>query len=213
VAAGRRPARGGRRAARAGEEPARRLRPRPAQRAAEGGPATTGQPMSIDQRQINHHQAAPPGDLPGASARPGTSDGPIGVDGTTALRISDVSKVFGHGRDTVHALDRVSLEATLGEFVCLIGASGCGKSTLLSLVAGLDQPTAGVIDTAGRKVALMFQEPALFPWLTAAKNVELALRPSGVSGQARRSRAADLLDTVHLGGVGGRRPPVESGGI
>ena len=98
--------------------------------------------MSIDQRQINHHQGAPSGDLPGASARLGTitSDGPIGADGTTAIRISEVSKVFGHGRDAVHALDRVSLDVALSEFVCLIGASGCGKSTLLSLVAGLDAP-------------------------------------------------------------------------
>jgi NitT/TauT family transport system ATP-binding protein len=165
--------------------------------------------MSIDQRQ-----AAPPG-LPGASARSGelNGDGMTGTDGITAIQISDASKAFGHGKDTVHALDRVSLEVTLGEFVCLIGASGCGKSTLLSLVAGLDQPTAGVIDTAGRKVALMFQEPALFPWLTAAKNVELALRPSGMSGQARRSRAAELLETVHLGGFGNKRPHELSGGM
>jgi len=107
----------------------------------------------------------------------------------------------------------VSLEVTLGEFVCLIGASGCGKSTLLSLVAGLDQPTAGAIDTSRRKVALMFQEPALFPWLTAAKNVELALRPSGISRQARRTRAAELLETVHLGGFGNKRLHELSGGM
>jgi NitT/TauT family transport system ATP-binding protein len=166
--------------------------------------------MSVDQRQ-----AAPPGELPGASARPGdlNGDGITGADGTTAIRISDVSKAFGHGKATVHALDRVSLDVALGEFVCLIGASGCGKSTLLSLVAGLDQPTAGVIDTSGRKVALMFQEPALFPWLTAAKNVELALRPSGLSGQARRARAAELLETVHLSGFGNKRPHELSGGM
>jgi NitT/TauT family transport system ATP-binding protein len=136
-----------------------------------------------------------------------------GADAMTAIQIGDVSKAFGHGKATVHALDRVSLEVKLGEFVCLIGASGCGKSTLLSLVAGLDQPTAGVIDTSGRKVALMFQEPALLPWLTAAKNVELALRPSGISGPARRSRAAELLETVHLGGFGTKRPHELSGGM
>jgi NitT/TauT family transport system ATP-binding protein len=130
-----------------------------------------------------------------------------------AIHISEVSKAFGHGRTTVHALDRVSLDVALGEFVCLIGASGCGKSTLLSLVAGLDTPTAGTIGTSGRKVALMFQEPALFPWLTAARNVELALRPSGMAGQARRSRAAELLETVHLGGFGGKRPHELSGGM
>ena len=165
--------------------------------------------MSLDQRQ-----AAPPGSPPGASARSGTPPGDLdGMDNTTAIKISEVSKAFGHGRDALLALDRVSLDVALGEFVCLIGASGCGKSTLLSLVAGLDAPTAGVIDTAGRKVALMFQEPALFPWLTAAKNVELALRPSGISGQARRGRAAELLETVHLGGFGNKRPHELSGGM
>jgi NitT/TauT family transport system ATP-binding protein len=136
-----------------------------------------------------------------------------GAGGTTAISISEVSKAFGHGKATVHALDRVSLEVAPGEFVCLIGASGCGKSTLLSLVAGLDTPTAGMIGTSGRKVALMFQEPALFPWLTAAKNVELALRPGGMAAQARRSRAAELLETVHLGGFGNKRPHELSGGM
>ena len=165
--------------------------------------------MSIDQRQ-----AAPPGHLPGASARSGMNGSDLtGPDGTIAIRINEVSKAFGHGRTTVHALDRMSLDVTLGEFVCLIGASGCGKSTLLSLVAGLDTPTAGTIGTSGRKVALMFQEPALFPWLTAAKNVELALRPSGMAAQARRSRAAELLEAVHLGGFGNKRPHELSGGM
>jgi sulfonate transport system ATP-binding protein len=132
---------------------------------------------------------------------------------TAAIQISEVSKAFGHGKTTLLALDRVSLDVAPGEFVCLIGASGCGKSTLLSLVAGLDTPTAGVIETSGRKVALMFQEPALFPWLTAAKNVELALRPSGMAAQARRSRAAGLLEAVHLGGFGSKRPHELSGGM
>ena len=99
--------------------------------------------------------------------------------------ISDVSKVFGRGETTLLALDRVSLSVAPGEFVCLIGASGCGKSTLLNLVAGLDVPTAGEISTGGRRVALMFQESALFPWLTAARNVELALRAGrGAAGAA-----------------------------
>jgi NitT/TauT family transport system ATP-binding protein len=136
-----------------------------------------------------------------------------GADGTNAISISEVSKAFGHGKTTLLALDRVSLEVALGEFVCIIGASGCGKSTLLSLVAGLDTPTAGVIETSGRKVALMFQEPALFPWLTAARNVELALRPSGMAAAARRSRAAELLETVHLSGFGNKRPHELSGGM
>jgi NitT/TauT family transport system ATP-binding protein len=165
--------------------------------------------MSVDQRQ-----AAPPGLVPGASARSGAATpGDPAAGGTTAVRVSEVSKTFGQGRSTLLALDRISLDVTLGEFVCLIGASGCGKSTLLSLVAGLDAPTAGVIDTAGRRVALMFQEPALFPWLTAARNVELALRAGGVGKAERRRRAAELLDVVHLGGFGDKRPHELSGGM
>ena len=159
---------------------------------------------------IGQQQAAPPGELPGASARPGDM---TGADGTTAIRISEVSKAFGHARDRVHALDRVSLDVALGEFVCLIGASRPATRDSSVLLPQPDAPTAGVIDTSGRKVALMFQEPALFPWLTAAKNVELALRPSGISGQARRSRAADLLETVHLGEFGNKRPHELSGGM
>jgi NitT/TauT family transport system ATP-binding protein len=107
----------------------------------------------------------------------------------------------------------MSLTVAPGEVVCLIGASGCGKSTLLSLVAGLDAPTSGEISTGGQRVALMFQEPALFPWLTAARNVELALRASGVSRAERRQRAADLLDVVHLGGFADKRPHELSGGM
>src|ERR1035438_9897909 len=130
-----------------------------------------------------------------------------------AVRITEVSKAFGRGPSSVVALDRVSLSVAPGEFVCLIGASGCGKSTLLSLVAGLDQPTSGGISTNGNRVALMFQEPALFPWLTAARNVELALRATGASRAQRRERAAELLELVHLGGFGGKRPHELSGGM
>jgi NitT/TauT family transport system ATP-binding protein len=161
---------------------------------------------------IAHHNGpAPPGSVPGAPARSQpatTADGQL-----TDIRISEVSKVFGRGGSAVLALDRLSLTVTPGEFVCLIGASGCGKSTLLNLVAGLDAPSSGEISTGGQRVALMFQEPALFPWLTAARNVELALRASGVSRAERRRRAADLLDVVHLGGFAGKRPHELSGGM
>jgi NitT/TauT family transport system ATP-binding protein len=130
-----------------------------------------------------------------------------------AVRITDVSKVFGRGRSALLALDGVSLTVTRGEFVCLLGASGCGKTTLLSLAAGLDQPTAGTVDTRASKVALMFQEPALFPWLTTARNVELALRAAGVNRSERRQRTAELLDVVHLGGFADKRPHELSGGM
>jgi NitT/TauT family transport system ATP-binding protein len=133
--------------------------------------------------------------------------------GTAAVRLTEVSKVYGKGRSSLLALDKVSLDVRPGEFVCLIGASGCGKSTMLSLVAGLDSATAGEVATGGKRVTLMFQEPALFPWLTSSRNVELALRARGVPKQERRARAAELLRTVHLGGFGGKRPHELSGGM
>ena len=129
-----------------------------------------------------------------------------------AVRLASVSKVFGRGDSAVRALDQVSLNVAPGEFTCLIGASGCGKSTLLSLVAGLEKPTTGEVSADGR-VAFMFQEPALFPWLTAAGNVELALRARGAGKAERQQRAAELLETVHLGGFGGKRPHELSGGM
>ena len=132
---------------------------------------------------------------------------------STSVQLANVSKVFGRGDSAVRALDQVSLEVAAGEFTCLIGASGCGKSTLLSLVAGLEEPTTGEVSTSGGRVALMFQESALFPWLTAAGNVEMALRARGTGKAERRRRTAELLETVHLGGFGAKRPHELSGGM
>jgi len=134
------------------------------------------------------------------------------TEAPASVTLAGVSKVYGRGGAAVRALDQVSLAAAPGEFTCLIGASGCGKSTLLNIVAGLDQPTSGEVSVGGR-VALMFQEPGLFPWLTAAGNVELALRARGAGKAERRARAAELLEAVHLGGFGKKRPHELSGGM
>ena len=138
----------------------------------------------------------------------------LGTD-VPALRIDAVSKRFGHGEAGVVALDRVSLDVARGEFVCLVGASGCGKTTLLNLVAGLERPTAGTITVGepGTRVAVMFQEAALFPWLTVSRNVELALQLRGVARRERRGMALDLLHRVHLAGFADRRPHELSGGM
>jgi NitT/TauT family transport system ATP-binding protein len=127
------------------------------------------------------------------------------------VRLSGVSKAFGSGDAALLALDNVSLDVSPGEFVCLLGASGCGKSTLLNLVADLEKPTAGSIDTGGARVALMFQEPALFPWLTVTGNIELALKMRGVPRADRRARAAALL--VGLAGFESKYPHELSGGM
>jgi NitT/TauT family transport system ATP-binding protein len=127
-----------------------------------------------------------------------------------AVRVDHVSKRFGDGP---LVLDDVSLQVAPGEFVCLLGASGCGKSTLLNVVAGLDRPSAGTAEVPGGRAALMFQEPALFPWLTASANVELALRLRGVGRKERRDRAQELLALVRLQDAGGKRPHELSGGM
>ena len=161
----------------------------------------------------SNRQAAPPGKAPAAAAMGSTSDRPPGPAGReAAVTLTGVSKRYGTGPRSVLALDQVSLTVDRGEFVCLIGASGCGKSTLLSLVAGLDTATAGEVSVGGR-VAMMFQEPGLFPWLTAGSNVELAFRARNVPKADRRRRTAELLKLVQLDGFGGKRPHELSGGM
>ncbi|MFI5754868.1 ABC transporter ATP-binding protein [Streptomyces sp. NPDC051569] len=130
-----------------------------------------------------------------------------------AARIAGVSKSFATPGGQQLVLDDITLDVAPGEFVTLLGASGCGKSTLLNLVAGLDRPSAGSIDTPGGRPALMFQEHALFPWLTAGKNIELALRLRGVAKDRRRGEAERLLALVRLEGAHGKRVHELSGGM
>ncbi|MFJ4205192.1 ABC transporter ATP-binding protein [Streptomyces sviceus] len=129
-----------------------------------------------------------------------------------AARLEHVSKSFAGPGGQQLVLDDVSIDVAPGEFVTLLGASGCGKSTLLNLVAGLDRPSSGDIVTDGRP-ALMFQEHALFPWLTAGKNIELALKLRGVPKPDRRTKAEELLELVRLKGAYGKRVHELSGGM
>ena len=142
----------------------------------------------------------------------GTVDPPPPAGPAPAVMLRGVTKVYGGGRSAVAALDRVDLDVAVGELVCVVGASGCGKSTLLNLLAGLDEPTAGDISVVGR-TGLMFQESALFPWLTVAGNVDLALKLRKVPRAERRERVGSLLETVRLEQFAGRRPHELSGGM
>jgi NitT/TauT family transport system ATP-binding protein len=172
--------------------------------------------------RVGNDQVTPPPRSAGASALSeprlagqaglGNQAGRAG-DRNIAVRLTEVSKSYGTGPSRLLALDAVSLTVADGEFVCIIGASGCGKSTLLNLVAGLDKSSGGEVDTGGRRVGLMFQEPALFPWLTAGRNVELALRARGVPRAARRQQTRELLEAVRLGGFADKRPHELSGGM
>jgi NitT/TauT family transport system ATP-binding protein len=150
----------------------------------------------------------------GAIAKPDAAN--VATNGAAvapAIQIQAVSKAYGHAGNAVVALDRLTLDVAPGEFVCLVGASGCGKTTLLNIVAGLDSPTSGAANVSLGRPALMFQEAALFPWLTVRKNIELSLRLSKVAKRERRTRADALLEMVHLGGFGDKRPHELSGGM
>lgn len=133
------------------------------------------------------------------------------VTTSPAITLRGVSKRFTPSGPRV--LDSVDLEIAAGEFVCLLGASGCGKSTVLNLIAGLDTPTEGSLSVPSGRVAMMFQDPALLPWLTARRNVELALEFAGYGRLERRERARELLDLVSLSHALTRRPHQLSGGM
>ena len=122
------------------------------------------------------------------------------------LAINNVSKSFQSASGKVLALDRVSLNVAEAEFVCLVGASGCGKSTLLNIIAGLERPDSGEVladgkpvTAPGRERLVMFQEPALFPWLTVFGNVlfGLNLKPN-LSRKDRHDVAKYYLELVGL---------------
>ena len=130
---------------------------------------------------------------------------------TPAVALEGVTKRYAGGSGVL-ALDGISLAVQPGEFLTLVGASGCGKSTLLNLVAGLDQPTAGSVQVQGQ-AAFMFQEHALFPWLSALDNVATPLRLKGVGKKDREAQARDYLEAVHLTGFADRRPHELSGGM
>src|SRR5260370_39918672 len=129
-----------------------------------------------------------------------------------SLSVEALPMAYPHGDRLLMALQGVSLEVQRGEFVCVVGASGSAKSTLLNLLSGLEQPTRGRAHFHAHS-ALIFQEAALLPWLTAAGNVELALELRGVRTPARSRIAADLLRRVHLDGWERRRPHELSGGM
>ena len=122
------------------------------------------------------------------------------------LAIEDVSKTFRTATGEVLALDRVSLQVNEAEFVCLVGPSGCGKTTLLNIIAGLEKPDSGrvladgkPVTSPGRDRLVMFQEPALFPWLDVLGNVlfGLKLKPN-LTNKDRRNVARYYLELVGL---------------
>ena len=127
------------------------------------------------------------------------------------LAIENVSKSFKGASGAVLALDRVSLNVEEGEFVCLVGASGCGKTTLLNIIAGLEKPDSGTVLADGKPVTgpgrerlVMFQEPALFPWLNVFGNVLFRTQAQAESNKQRSARRCQVLPRT------GRSQPVRA---
>ena len=138
-----------------------------------------------------------------------------------AIEVRNVGQIFKTTTQDVIALEDVSLDVKPGRFVVLVGPSGCGKSTLLMMMAGLRQQTSGTITISGapipepdpNRVGVVFQEPSLFPWLTAEDNVEFPLALRRVPKEERRAKAQDALKLVGLDGFGKRHPHELSGGM
>ena len=136
------------------------------------------------------------------------------------VELRHVSKTFAHNGAPLEVLHDVSLTVAEGEFICLLGPSGCGKSTLIHLVAGLERPTTGKVLVAGRPVTgpdpsrtVVFQDAALFPWLSVLGNVEFGLRMAGLSKEIRRARAMEYIKLVHLSKFTQAYPHQLSGGM
>jgi NitT/TauT family transport system ATP-binding protein len=132
---------------------------------------------------------------------------------SVAIRLDEVTKVFGSGDSRLLAVDRLSMEVNRGELVCLLGASGCGKSTVLNLVAGLETPTRGTVSVPAGNTTLMFQEAALFPWLTVEQNVGMPMRLRGRRRSERSGEVRELLELVRLDRFAKHRPHQLSGGM
>ena len=143
-------------------------------------------------------------------------------------KLTNVTKDYPKGRQTVHALRGVDLQIGDGEWLAIQGSTGHGKSTLLQILGGLDLPSSGSVDFDGRDLAqlreaamtkvraqsigFIFQTFNLIPTLSAQENVETALVPLGVSGASRKARAAEALSSLGLGDRLRHLPSELSGG-
>jgi ABC-type nitrate/sulfonate/bicarbonate transport system ATPase subunit len=149
---------------------------------------------------------------------------PVALDsrarGGGKLVVAGVSKRFGHGRDAVVALEPIDLAVQAGDFVCIVGPSGCGKSTLLNIVAGFETPSAGqatldgvVIRAPGPERGVVFQQGALFTWMSVVENVAFGPRALGKPAAEARDIAMRYLELVGLAGFARRYPYELSGGM
>lgn len=138
----------------------------------------------------------------------------------THIRVNKVSKIFRTAGRELVALQGIDLEIGKGEFVCLLGPSGCGKSTLLNAIAGFSPPTDGAIHVGNRSIVapgpdrgMVFQEYALFPWMTVAQNIAFGLEIQGKRKAEIAETVETLLNVLHLVDFRDRFPKDLSGGM
>ncbi|SOC82787.1 NitT/TauT family transport system ATP-binding protein [Ensifer adhaerens] len=136
------------------------------------------------------------------------------------VRAAGVNKIFGAEPGGVVALKDIDLEIRPGEFVCLLGPSGCGKSTLLNAIAGFSLPTSGTLEVSGKPVTapgpdrgMVFQEYALFPWMTVEANIAFGLDIRGTGNEEKARIVNELLEMLGLKEFRHRFPKDLSGGM
>ncbi|HLY57359.1 MAG TPA: ABC transporter ATP-binding protein, partial [Stellaceae bacterium] len=139
---------------------------------------------------------------------------------TGRIELRDVAKSYGAGRLSRRVVEDCSFTVAPGEVTVMIGPSGVGKSTIVRLIAGFERPTDGEVLIDGRPVRrpgpdrlVVFQETALFPWMTTRENILYGPKARGEGGEASRRRAAGLLDRVGLAAFQARYPAQLSGGM
>ncbi|RAO03942.1 sn-glycerol-3-phosphate import ATP-binding prote in UgpC [Micromonospora saelicesensis] len=143
----------------------------------------------------------------------------LGGKTVSTVTLKDVTKVF---RDGTLAVDSINLDVNDGEFMVLLGPSGCGKSTVLRMIAGLEEPTTGAVMLDGevandlpprdRRIAMVFQDFALYPHMTVGDNIAFPLRLAGVEPEPRGERVSDVASALGIGDVLARKPGQLSGG-
>jgi NitT/TauT family transport system ATP-binding protein len=141
-------------------------------------------------------------------------------DSDPKISFQNVTRRFGEGESSVLALDRLSLDIGEGEFVTVVGPSGCGKSTAMNIAAGLTEVSDGrvlvdgkPVDGPGPERGVIFQQYALFPWLTVRQNVEFGLRIKNMPAAERRRIADHFIDLVGLKDFADALPKTLSGGM
>lgn len=143
-----------------------------------------------------------------------------GEERSVKVKIDNVKKIFNTRNGEMIALNGVSLDIMENEFICVVGPSGCGKSTLLNIIAGLLEPSSGKIYCDGKEVkgtgterGVVFQQYALFPWMTVKKNVMFGLELKGIKGQEAEDIAMKYIKMVQLEDFVNHYPKELSGGM